>query len=205
MNSITISFVRHGEVYNPQGICYSRLPRFRLSKNGRLQAATAAQRLQERSVTAVYNSPLLRARQTAQIIREHLHLLKVHRSVNLLEAKIPFEGQPCAVLDKLNWDVYTGSPPEYDQPVGIVARMTKFIRFVRRKHGGGHIVAVSHGDPIAFTTLWAAGRPITVSGSKQLRQIGLVDDYPTHAAILTLSFNRDGERPYQIEYNRSIG
>ncbi len=200
MQTTIISFVRHGEVYNPHNICYGRLPRYRLSENGRNQAAATSQILQSQGVTAVYSSPMLRARQTARIIREMLGLPMVHRSANLIESYYPFEGQPCAVVAARGWDVYTGSPPEYEQPGDIVARMTKFIRLARRKHGGGHIIAVSHGDPIAFTALWAAGLPLTVKDSHRLGRIGLADDYPGHAAVLSLSFNEEGERPYQIEY-----
>ncbi len=203
METTIVSLVRHGHVYNPQRIYYGRLPRFRLSENGRRQAAATAQTFINQQVSAVYSSPMLRARQTAQIIADAVQQ-RVHRSKRLLESYTPFDGQPFAVLEERRWDAYTGSPPEYEQPDDIVARMTYFIATARRKHKGGHIVAVTHADPVAFTALWAAARPISIVGRKQLRQIGLADDYPDHAAVLSLSFNGEGERPFQIEYRRPI-
>ena len=40
-----IHLVRHGEVENPKGIIYGRLPGFHLSERGQRQAAAAAQHL----------------------------------------------------------------------------------------------------------------------------------------------------------------
>ena len=199
MQSTTISFVRHGEVYNPNDIVYGRLPRFRLSENGRNQAAATAKMLQRQDIAAIYSSPMLRARQTARIIGEHLRL-PIHRSIRLLETYSPYDGQPAAPLAARDWDVYTGSPPEYDQPSDLITRMTRFITTARHKHAGRHIIAVSHADPIAFTWLWADNKPITVWERNQLQQDSA---FPGHASILSLSFNGDGERPYQIDYQHS--
>ncbi|WP_415822998.1 histidine phosphatase family protein, partial [Mycobacterium senriense] len=43
-----VHVVRHGEVYNPSGILYGRLPGFHLSDNGRAQAAAVADALAHR-------------------------------------------------------------------------------------------------------------------------------------------------------------
>ncbi|HQV21412.1 MAG TPA: phosphoglycerate mutase family protein, partial [Gordonia sp. (in: high G+C Gram-positive bacteria)] len=37
-----VHMMRHGEVYNPDGVLYGRLPGFRLSDTGRTQARTVA-------------------------------------------------------------------------------------------------------------------------------------------------------------------
>ncbi len=68
----TITFIRHGEVHNPQRILYGRLPRFALSEQGRAEAQAVAATLRDVPVATVYSSPLLRARQTAQAIVDAL-------------------------------------------------------------------------------------------------------------------------------------
>jgi len=57
-----ISFVRHGEVYNPDSIFYGRLSGFRLSDKGNYQAVKAAETLNASRLAAIFSSPLLRAR-----------------------------------------------------------------------------------------------------------------------------------------------
>ncbi|MCA9934727.1 MAG: histidine phosphatase family protein [Ardenticatenaceae bacterium] len=195
----TISFVRHGQVHNPQKIYYGGLPRFRLSENGRMQAATTATHLAAQQVDVIYTSPLLRARQTAGIISERIEL-PVHTSALLREVHTPYDGQPQEVMERRDWDGYTDSPPEFEQPTDVVQRLTRFISQVRQRHVGQHVTAVTHADPIAFTALWAAGQPCSIPARRHLMQVGLPVNYPTHAGVLTLAFNGYGERPYQITY-----
>lgn len=56
-----VHLIRHGEVHNPDGILYGRLPGFRLSDTGRAQAVAAADLLAGRDIVAVIASPLQRA------------------------------------------------------------------------------------------------------------------------------------------------
>src|ERR1017187_642478 len=60
-----VHLLRHGEVYNPQGILYGRVPGFHLSEDGRLMAKAAADFLGGRDVVALLSSPLDRALETA--------------------------------------------------------------------------------------------------------------------------------------------
>src|SRR5690348_15220277 len=76
--------IRHGEVWNPDGIVYGRLPRYGLSARGRAQAAELAGALAREPIRAVSASPLLRARQTAAILAEP-HGLKVRVDRRLTE------------------------------------------------------------------------------------------------------------------------
>ena len=62
----TLHLVRHGEVENPRGVIYGRLPGYNLSERGRRQAAAAARRLRDADLAAVWASPLERAQETAQ-------------------------------------------------------------------------------------------------------------------------------------------
>ncbi len=53
-----IHLVRHGEVYNPDGVLYGRLPGFRLSDKGIAQAEAVAEALAGRDIVAVIASPV---------------------------------------------------------------------------------------------------------------------------------------------------
>ena len=69
----TLYLVRHGEVDNPQGIIYGRLPGFGLSDRGREQIARAAEILRANGPpTVLYASPLQRAQESAAILSEQL-------------------------------------------------------------------------------------------------------------------------------------
>ena len=60
-----LHLLRHGEVYNPGGVLYGRLPDFHLSEEGRLMAKAAAGFLAGRDVVLLRSSPLDRTLETA--------------------------------------------------------------------------------------------------------------------------------------------
>lgn len=93
-----VHLMRHGEVFNPEGILYGRLPNFRLSDKGQGQAAAVAKSLVDNKITAVVASPLLRAQQTATPIAE-VHGLTIVTDDDLIEAGNSFEGMKVSVGD----------------------------------------------------------------------------------------------------------
>ena len=183
-----ISFVRHGEVYNPDKVFYGRLPRFGLSDNGKYQAVRAAETLNGRRLAAVFSSPLLRARQTAvELVKSHSHL-KLRISSLLSEVATPFDGHPSREVDRRNGDVYTGSDHNFEQPPDIVHRAQKFFRRCRRQYAGRQIAAVTHGDVIVYTVLWAHRQPLIPKLKNRLVSFGIADGYPAHASLTTFTF-----------------
>jgi broad specificity phosphatase PhoE len=192
-----ISFVRHGEVCNPDKVFYGRLPGFGLSDNGKLQAIRAAETFNGRQLAAVFSSPLLRARQTAgELIKSRSHL-KLRISSLLMEVGSPFDGRSALEVDKRYGDVYTGSGDSFEQPVDIVNRTQKFIRRCRRQYSGQHIAAVTHGDVIAFSVLRAHRQPLVPTHKSGLHHFGISDGYPALASITTFAFrtSQDDETP----------
>ena len=61
-DTTVVHLLRHGEVDNPHGIIYGRLPGYHLSANGQAMAAAAADYFSERAVVALFCSPLERAK-----------------------------------------------------------------------------------------------------------------------------------------------
>lgn len=184
----TLHLLRHGEVHNPAQIFYARLPRFRLSERGRQQAQAAADYLASQPLSAVYSSPLLRARQTAQLVAAP-HGLKVKHSAHLLEILTSYQGQPHHVMDAMNWDMYRDIQPPYESPSDLIARLKLFFGEVLRRHRGQTLAAVTHGDIVVFAQLWARGLALTQENRMSIRP------YPATASISTLIFEDGRELP----------
>ncbi len=205
--STHITFIRHGQVYNPEKVVYGRLPGFPLSKLGERQVQAAAEALREVPVAAVFSSPLLRAQQTARLLLAERPEVPLYTSELLNEVRFFFEGQPMALLASRNWDLYTDVDSAYEQPPDVVARAREFLAQVRRDYAGKHVLAVSHGDVIAFTALWAFGAALIPANKHTLDAYGLSEDYPSPASLLTFTYapDTDDERPTEITYRRPYG
>src|SRR5690606_17072689 len=80
-----VHLLRHGEVHNPGGILYGRLPGYHLSETGELMAKTVAKAVSGRDIATIYSSPLERARETAAPVAA-VHGLEVIIDDRLLEA-----------------------------------------------------------------------------------------------------------------------
>ncbi len=186
-----IFFVRHGEVFNPKNIWYGRLPRHQLSAKGRLQIEDTAKYLADKNIDIIYSSLLLRARQSAEILKEKLNLPKVHFSEKLLEVKSSLQGNSDIYMLSINYDFYnrldyrkrndyasrekkiTGETIEQ-----VSGRMQEFIDRILKFHKGKNIVVVSHGDPIMVVKLKATGLPLTIKFLRRKDQaIGLGEVY----------------------------
>lgn len=202
LNPTVIHMVRHGHVHNPQRIFYGRLPRFRLSDTGREEARTAGRHLAAWPIQAVFSSPMLRARQTADEILRFFPTLRLQRSAMLNEVCTVFEGLPSEQVDRRNeGDIYAGAADCFEQPVDVFERVAKFCRRMRSRFAGRHVVAVTHGDVITFTVLWAMGWEVVPRNKARLRQAGYAASYPAHASITSLVFRTASadERP-DVDY-----
>ena len=90
--------MRHGEVENPDGVLYGRLPGYHLSELGRQMADRVAEHLADRDITHVVASPLERAQETAAPIAK-AHGLDLATDERLIEADNVFQGKTFGVGD----------------------------------------------------------------------------------------------------------
>ncbi|GAA4862575.1 histidine phosphatase family protein [Pseudonocardia benzenivorans] len=149
-----VHLLRHGEVHNPDGILYGRLPGFHLSERGRAQAETVAKSLVDNDVVAVVASPLQRAQETATPIAA-AHGVDIVTEDRLIEADNRFEGTRFGVGDgalrrPANWplmrDPFT---PSWGEPyLRIAHRMLAAAHRARELAAGHEAVCVSHQLPI---------------------------------------------------------
>jgi broad specificity phosphatase PhoE len=156
-----VHLLRHGEVDNPKGILYGRLPGYHLSEDGVLMAKAVAKWLAGRDVTALFSSPMERARETAAPVAETLGL-SVTIDERLNEATNSFEGGrfgvgPAALYRPATWALVRNPfRPSWGEPYEqMAARMLAAAAAARDSAHGHEAVCVTHQLPI-----WIARRKV---------------------------------------------
>ncbi|MBV9292621.1 MAG: histidine phosphatase family protein [Frankiales bacterium] len=164
MTQTLVNLVRHGEVDNPTGVLYGRLPGFRLSAAGEAMARAVTDALAGRDVRVVVSSPLERAVQTATPIAEQFGL-EVSLDDRLIESANVFEGKTFGVGDGAlrhpgNWrHIRNPFRPSWGEPYAeVAARVLAACADARRAAAGGEAVLVSHQLPIWVTRRAVEGR-----------------------------------------------
>ncbi|GAA2237924.1 MULTISPECIES: histidine phosphatase family protein [Streptomyces] len=149
-----VHVMRHGEVANPDGILYGRLPGYHLSDLGRRMADRVAEHLSGRDVTHVVASPLERAQETAEPIAK-AHGLDLATDERLIEADNIFQGKTFGVGDGAlrkpnNWKhLVNPFRPSWGEPyVDQVVRMMSALSAAKDQARGHEAVVVSHQLPI---------------------------------------------------------
>lgn len=154
-----VHLMRHGEVHNPEGVLYGRLPAFVLSELGHQMAARAAEFLSKNEIVHMVASPLERAQQTAQPLSTLLEV-PIHTDDRVIEADNLFEGKTVGVgngafTDPRNWWLLRNPiTPSWGEPYKeIAARMKLAVDDAREAARGHEAVIVSHQLPV-----WIARR-----------------------------------------------
>ena len=156
MPASLVHLVRHGEVHNPDGVLYGRLPGFRLSDLGERMAVAAAASVKERgsNVTALVSSPLQRAQESARPFAK-LFGLDIRTDDRLIEPTNRFEGRtfefgPQVILRPQSWPwVVNPFRPSWGEAYRSIAdRMFAAIDEAWSTTDSGDVVLVSHQLPI---------------------------------------------------------
>jgi broad specificity phosphatase PhoE len=158
----TIWLARHGEAHNPAALLYGRLPRVRLTPEGRRQARALADFLASRPLAAIYSSPMLRARRTAEAVSaSRSDVARVRIDSDLIEVRTGWQGEPLETLEQINWDMYAHPRGDDDESLQMIHdRMQRWLTRMLRRHAGGEILAVSHGDPVLILAGTLSGLPL---------------------------------------------
>lgn len=200
MSRTVVHLLRHGEVHNPEGILYGRLPGFRLSDAGVRQAEMVAAHLADRDVVHVVASPLLRAQQTAESIAAR-HGLALGTDEGLIEATNVFEGARFSVgdgslRDPRSWPKLRNPfRPSWGEPYQqIASRMLAAAHRARDRAVGHEAVCVSHQLPIYTLRRHLAGQRLWHDPRR--RQCAL-------ASLTSLVF--DGDALLEVLYSQPAG
>jgi broad specificity phosphatase PhoE len=196
MSDVTIvHLLRHGEVENPAGIIYGRLPDYHLSANGRAMASAAADYFAGRPVAALFCSPLERAQETARPVAERLGL-DIVTDDRLIESWNHFEGMKFGVGDgslrrPAHWP-YLINPfrPSWGEPYrAVAARVSAVMETARQAAAGQEVVCVSHQLPIWVTRRLAERKRLWHNPTSRECALGSVT-----------SFTYSGDRLTRVDY-----
>lgn len=190
-----VHLVRHGEVHNPTGILYGRLPDYHLSARGQQMAEATAEWFDGHDVTHLVASPLERAQETAAPIASSTGLTIV-TDTRVLEAGNQFEGLKfghgaASLMNPATWwKVRNPARPSWGESYrGISTRMMLAVDDARETARGQEAVIVSHQLPV-----WIARRTYEQRRflhDPRTRQCNL-------ASVTSLTF--DGDTFVSLEY-----
>lgn len=161
-----VHVMRHGQVENPEGVLYGRLPGFGLSELGKRMAERMARYWSEVPLTHLRSSPLQRARETMAPTARLFPELDVVLDERLIEAANRFEGKVfgksnAALRDpRMFWYMRNPLRPSWGEPYAAIAeRMLAAIADSALAAGvGGQALVVSHQLPIWIARRQAEGR-----------------------------------------------
>jgi broad specificity phosphatase PhoE len=200
MSETIVHLVRHGEVHNPAGVLYGRLPGFGLSETGKAMAVLDAEALRGRDVTVVRSSPLERAVQTAAPIAAE-HGVEPSTDDRLIESDNVFEGKTFGVGDgslknpsvwRYLWNPFR---PSWGEPYAEVAdRVLGAVAAAREAATGHEAVLVSHQLPIEVARRKVEGDHLWHRPDR--RKCAL-------ASITSLVY--DGDRLVRVDYSEPAG
>lgn len=200
MVQVRIHLTRHGEVFNPQGILYGRMPGYGLSERGFEMAERVAEALPAKDphIRALVSSPLQRAQETIAPLARTLDL-PVTLEERVIEAQNDFEGTR-VTKDSLLRDprsLYlvrnplrpSWGEPYLDQALRVrAAMMTLRTRLlgIARDEGLDEVsgVIVSHQLPIWSTRLWTEGRPLAHDPRKRQCALASVTSFSDGSGTL---------------------
>lgn len=185
-----VYLVRHGESEgNTKGFFQGRTD-CPLSPNGLLQAKALEERFRDIKYDAIYTSPLLRTRLTAEAVNCY-HSLPITQDTGLLEIDggvfegVAFDELPQKYPDE--FEVWRSTPhlfaaPKSETMAEVYERISKTILRLAGENKGKTIVLVSHGCAIKNALCFAMGLPL-----EQLEQA----PWPDNTSISRLCFDNE--------------
>jgi broad specificity phosphatase PhoE len=149
----TAILMRHGETaWNKQGRVMGRHP-VELTDHGRAQVVAAAQFALSIKPDLIVTSPLVRARESAEIMAEGLGGVDIIEEPGIAEVLYGrWEGMTYhELIDDAHYITYSKSPIEHPTPGGetipeVQARGVEAVMRTIEQHPGKRVVFVSHGD-----------------------------------------------------------
>ncbi len=164
----TVLLVRHATTATTGAVLPGRAPGLHLDERGRAQAEELAERLGTlpRRPSALYVSPLERAKETAAPIAMALHLrASVDRGLNECDFGAWTGKRLSTLRRRVEWRRVQGAPSTFRFPEGesfteMQQRIWATVERLASHHRNRTIVAVSHADTIKAAVTYALGVPL---------------------------------------------
>lgn len=187
----TVLLVRHATTATTGAILPGRAPGLHLDERGRAQAEQLAERLGAlpRRPSALYVSPLERAKETAAPLAKALHLrARVDRGLTECDFGTWTGKRLSTLRRRVEWRRVQGAPSTFRFPEGesfgeMQLRIWATVERLAAHHRNRTIVAVSHADTIKAAVTYALGVPLdlfqrTVISTCSISAIALTSGAP---------------------------
>ncbi|MBI2411201.1 MAG: histidine phosphatase family protein [Candidatus Kerfeldbacteria bacterium] len=151
----TFYLVRHVQYSNSEKISPGRLP-LELSEHGIEQARILQQFFQDKHIETIYSSPVLRCKQTAEIIAAST--IPIHYDIRLAEIFSANQGN--REIDNWRKALYEFVPTlGGESPQDVQQRMIDFWATTLFESDKNYIIC-SHGDPLFFLYQFLCQQPL---------------------------------------------
>lgn len=186
MTAERVHLVRHGEVNNPDGVLYERLPGFGLTERGRALALSAVTAVDRHRVSGLVVSPLQRTKESVEPWEIATGLTALEddrviepwnefRGLNLRGGRALL-GRPDLWRHLLNpWLPSWGESYE-----DISGRMLAAMWTAAESVGDGEVVIVTHQLPIWAVHLTLADKPLAHNPAKRRCALSSVTSFDVH-------------------------
>lgn len=186
MTAERVHLVRHGEVHNPDGVLYERLPGFGLTENGRTLALSAVTAIDHNRVTALVVSPLQRAKESVQPWESATGLAAIEDD-RVIEPWNEFRGMNLrggrALLARPDLWKYLVNPlkPSWGEPyTDIAERMLAAMWNAADLVTNGDVVIVTHQLPIWAVHLTLSGQRLAHNPARRRCALSSVTTFDVH-------------------------
>ena len=168
MPATRIHLVRHGEVHNPHGVLYGRLPNFSLSDLGEQMARAAAEELKGSGaiIKRIISSPLQRTLESSKPLAE-IFGVPVETDERIIEPTNVFEGHSVNFKTLVRnprffMKLYNPYQPSWGEPFSKISRrMLEAMTEAWASTAGGEVAMVSHQLPIWMVHRSASGQRLS--------------------------------------------
>ena len=182
MSADHLHFIRHGQVFNPEGVIYERIEGFGLSDMGWKIAGIAADKHHEMNITRIVCSPLQRARESVKPWLDNTGLelevdARVIENWNKMKGLRPgvssLVKKPTLFRHFLN-----PKKPSWAEPyVEIQSRMLDAAKDLWDSTESGDVVIVSHQLPIVMLQRTAQGLPLAHDPRKRQCELSSISSF----------------------------
>lgn len=210
----TVILIRHGETEWNVLHRFQGLTDIPLNDRGRQQAGFARNGLADRKLDAIYTSPLQRAVETAEIIREDRDIL-IYPTDGLREMGIgEWEGLLVSEIDERYpgmYDIWRSAPTQIRLKGGepyteTQRRAWKTFWEIVKKHEGQTVLIVSHMMCISSILLTIAGIPLDEVWQHPIGNaaLNIVEADRDGRAVVT-AWSRDDHIPEEFRLKQPFG
>jgi broad specificity phosphatase PhoE len=181
-----VHLMRHGEVDNPSGVLYGRLPDYHLSDLGRKMAERVAEYVADRDIVHLVSSPLERAQETMEPFAETFGLTprideRVIEAANLFEGKKFGVGDGALRKPSAWWLLRNPFKPSWGEPyTQLVRRMRDAMETARQAAAGHEALIVSHQLPIWIVRSAVEGRRLPHDPRKRQCSLASLTSFTFH-------------------------